>query len=81
MMIVVFFGMGLASLIMQLAKGIVYLYCWFFLIMDFLSDMWVIIVSEEAPAEKRGSFSYLIAVVGALGYCNSSMSNNICWKC
>lgn len=68
MMIVVFFGMGLASLIMHLSKGVVlftvgFLLSWIF----FSSDIWVIIVSEEAPAKKRGRYSYLIAVVGALG--------------
>jgi MFS family permease len=70
-MIIVFFGMGLASLIMHLSSfaGSIGLFTFGFLLswVFFSSDIWVIIVSEEAPAKKRARWSYLIAVVGALG--------------
>ncbi|MBN2157220.1 MAG: MFS transporter [Candidatus Lokiarchaeota archaeon] len=68
MMIIVFFGMGFASLIMHISRNI-YLFTFGFLLswIFFSSDMWVIIVAEEAPAEKRARYSYLIATVGALG--------------
>lgn len=68
MMIIVFFGMGFASLMLFLSNSVVtftlgFLLLWIF----FSSDIWVIIVSEEAPAEKRGVYTYIIAGVGALG--------------
>lgn len=68
MMIIVFFGMGLASFILFLSNSILtftigFLFLWIF----FSSDIWVIIISEEAPAEKRAIYSYIIAGVGALG--------------
>jgi len=67
-MIIVFFGMGFASFILFLAKSIFtftlgFLFLWIF----FSSDIWVIIISEEAPAKKRGIYTYIIAGVGALG--------------
>jgi len=68
MMIVVFFGMGFASFILLISHDIYvftigFLLSWIF----FSSDLWVIIMSEEAPAEKRATYSYIIAVLGALG--------------
>jgi len=67
-MIVVFFGMGFASFILLISPNIMvftigFLLSWVF----FSSDIWVIIISEEAPAEKRGTYSYIIAVLGAFG--------------
>ena len=67
-MIFVFFGMGFASFILLISQNIIvftigFLLSWIF----FSSDMWVIIISEEAPAEKRATYSYIIAFLGALG--------------
>ncbi|MHA1720809.1 MAG: MFS transporter [Promethearchaeota archaeon] len=67
-MIVVFFGMGFASFILLIAHNVLvftigFLLSWVF----FSSDIWVIIISEEAPAEKRATYSYIIALFGALG--------------
>lgn len=68
MMIITFFGMGFAAFIMHISNDLLtftfgFLLSWVF----FSSDMWVIIISEEAPADKRARYSYIIAVVGALG--------------
>ncbi len=68
MMIVVFFGMGFASFILLISPNIMiftmgFLLSWVF----FSSDLWVIIISEEAPANKRATYSYIIALLGALG--------------
>ncbi len=68
MMIIVFFGMGFASFMLYLSHSvwmftISFLFLWIF----FSSDIWVIIISEEAPAEKRGIYTYIVAGIGALG--------------
>lgn len=68
MMIIVFFGMGFSAFIMHISHNVFlftigFLLSWIF----FSSDIWVIIISEEAPADKRARYSYLVAVVGALG--------------
>ncbi len=57
-LIFVFFGMGFASFILLISPNIMvftigFLLSWIF----FSSDMWVIIISEEAPAKKRGTYS------------------------
>ena len=63
-MILTFFGMGFASFIMYISQDILTFTFGFFLSWVFFSsDVWVIIISEEAPAEKRARYSYLIAVV------------------
>jgi MFS family permease len=68
MMIVAFFGMGIASLSLFLAQTPVqFTIGFFFLWMFFSSDIWVIIVSEETPKETRGRYTYLISLIGALG--------------
>ncbi|MBT4092229.1 MAG: MFS transporter [Deltaproteobacteria bacterium] len=68
MMIIVFLGMGVASLILFMSKTITGFALGFFLLwMFFSSDIWVIIVSEEAPREKRARYTYLVALFGALG--------------
>lgn len=68
MMIVVFLGMGIASMILFMSKSATGFALGFFLLwMFFSSDIWVIVVSEEAPREKRARYTYLVSVFGALG--------------
>jgi len=68
MMIIVFLGMGVASLILFASKTVTgFAFGFFLLWMFFSSDIWVIIVSEEAPREKRARYTYLVSLFGALG--------------
>lgn len=68
MLILVLFGMGLASLVMLLSRTIVQFGIGFFLLyVCFSSDIWIIILSEEAPENRRARYASLITVVGALG--------------
>ena len=68
MMITVFFGMGLSSLIMYLSQSKVQFIAGFFLLWVFFSsDIWVIVVSEESPKEKRARYASLVLVFGSLG--------------
>lgn len=54
MLITVFFGMGLSSLIMYLSQSTSQFIAGFFLLWVFFSsDIWVFVVSEESPKEKR----------------------------
>ncbi len=68
MMIVVFLGMGISSMILFMSKTVTgFAFGFFLLWMFFSSDIWVIVVSEEAPREKRARYTYLVSVFGALG--------------
>lgn len=68
MLIAVFFGMGLSSLIMYLSRSIAQFMAGFFLLWAFFSsDIWVIVVSEESPKESRARYASLVIVFGSLG--------------
>jgi len=68
MLILVLFGMGLSSMVMGLSRTIGQVGIGFFLLwVCFSSDIWIIIVSEEAPEDRRARYASLITVVGALG--------------
>ncbi len=64
-MIFVFLGMGLSSFALGFARDpISFTICLFFLYLFFTSDIWGIIMSEEAPQDKRAKYSSLILMVG-----------------
>lgn len=68
MMMTVFFGMGLSSFIMYLSQSKGQFIAGFFLLWVFFSsDIWVIVVSEESPKEKRARYASLVIVFGSLG--------------
>lgn len=67
-LIFVFFGMGLASVLMYFSRTIGQFGVGFFLLwVCFSSDIWIIVLSEESPEAKRARHASLIAVVGAFG--------------
>ncbi|MCP4760534.1 MAG: MFS transporter [archaeon] len=67
-MIFIFFGMGIASLILFFSQDIIQFTIGFFLLYVFFSsDMWIIIVSEEVPKEKRAKYIFLISFLGTIG--------------
>ncbi|MBN2415390.1 MFS transporter [bacterium] len=68
MLILIFCGMGLASLVMCLAQSVIQFSAGFFLLWTCVSsDIWVIVVSEEAPEAKRGRYASLVILFGAIG--------------
>ncbi|MCF7933232.1 MAG: MFS transporter [Spirochaetia bacterium] len=68
MIIIVFFGMGLSMFLLSLTQTIEqYGYALFAMFVFFSSDLWVIIIAEEAPPLKRARFSYIISAIGVLG--------------
>ena len=68
MLITVFFGMGLSSLIMYLSQSTGQFIAGFFLLWVFFSsDIWVIVISEESPKQKRARYASLVIVFGSLG--------------
>jgi len=78
MMMVVFFGMGFASLILFMSKTVTGFTVGFFLLwMFFSSDIWVILMAEEAPKEKRARYTYLVSFFGALGAIAIPISRDI----
>ncbi len=69
MIIVVFFGMGLASLLTSLSRTAAqFTIAYFLLWMFFSSDIWIIIMAEEAPEAHRGRLMILIPWVGVFGF-------------
>jgi MFS family permease len=68
MIIIAFFGMGAASLLLYLSPSPwIFSVGFFFLWMFFSSDIWVIIVSEETPKNYRARLTSIVTVLGALG--------------
>ena len=66
--IFVFFGMGLSLFILGHSESIgVFTFSLFLMFVFFSSDIWVIIISEEVPPEKRGRYSYLVSIIGVAG--------------
>ncbi len=62
------FGMGIASLFINLSTNIiVYTIFLFLLYFFFNSDIWVIYINEESPADKRALFTNLVLVGGVGG--------------
>ena len=65
MMIVVFLGMGISSFLLGFAREPVsFTIFLFFMYIFFTSDIWGIIMSEEAPKDKRARYSSIILVLG-----------------
>lgn len=68
LIIIVFFGMGLSMFLLSLTQTIEqYGYALFAMFIFFSSDLWVIVIAEEAPPQKRARYSYLISSIGVLG--------------
>ena len=64
-MIIVFLGMGISSFLLGFAREpISFTIFLFFMYIFFTSDIWGIIMSEEAPKDKRAGYSSIILVFG-----------------
>ena len=64
-MIIVFLGMGISSFLLGFAREpISFTIFLFFMYIFFTSDIWGIIMSEEAPKDKRAGYSSIILVIG-----------------
>ncbi|MCP4762458.1 MAG: MFS transporter [archaeon] len=65
MIIVAFFGMGMSSWLLGLSESIgSYTFALFLMYLFFSSDIWVIVISEEAPTDKRAKYNAIIGVFG-----------------
>jgi MFS family permease len=68
MLILVFFGMGFSSFLMGISQTFSqFTFSLFLLFIFFSSDLWVIMLSEVAPKEKRATYLYLISFIGTVG--------------
>jgi len=62
------FGMGIASLFINFSTNIiVYTVFLFLLYFFFNSDIWVIYINEESPADKRALYTNLVLIGGVVG--------------
>ncbi|MFX0002546.1 MAG: MFS transporter, partial [Candidatus Hermodarchaeota archaeon] len=62
------FGMGISSLFIAFSTNIiVYTVFLFLLFFFFNSDIWVIYINEESPADKRALYTNLVLVGGVIG--------------
>lgn len=62
------FGMGFFSLLLMFSTDIIqYTIYLFLLYLFFSSDIWVIYINEESPADKRGRLTNLVLVGGVTG--------------
>jgi MFS family permease len=62
------FGMGIASLFINFATNIVVYTIFLFLLYFFFnSDIWVIYINEESPADKRALYTNLVLIGGVVG--------------
>lgn len=62
------FGMGLFSLLLIFSTDIIqYTIYLFLLYLFFSSDIWVIYINEESPADKRGRLTNLVLIGGVTG--------------
>ncbi|MHA1819294.1 MAG: MFS transporter [Promethearchaeota archaeon] len=67
-LITVFFGMALSLILLGTASTVPqFTFYMFLLFIFFSSDVWVVIVLEEAPPDKRAIYSYLISFIGVVG--------------
>jgi MFS family permease len=61
-------GMGLFSLLIIFSSDIIqYTIYLFFLYLFFSSDIWVVYINEESPADKRGRLTNLVLIGGVTG--------------
>mgnify|MGYP000397904288 CR=1 FL=1 len=68
MLFVVLFGMGAASFFLGISPSPVFYTLFLFLLYIFFSsDVWVLIMNEESPDDKRGLFTNLVLVFGVIG--------------
>lgn len=68
LVIIVFFGMGLSMFLLSLSQTIEqYGFALFAMFLFFSSDLWVILIAEQAPAERRARYSYIISSIGVVG--------------
>lgn len=68
MIIFVFLGMGVSMLCLGLATSLTeFTIALFFMFIFFSSDLWVIMISEVAPKEKRGKYTYIVMLIGVIG--------------
>jgi MFS family permease len=68
MIILVFFGMGLGSYFLGISANLSQFTSSLFLMFIFFSsDVWVLIISEEAPKDKRARYSYIVMLIGTIG--------------
>lgn len=62
------FGMGFSALLLALSTSIImftiFLFCTY---LFFSTDMWLIYINEESPAEKKGYYSNLLLAFGIAG--------------
>lgn len=66
MLFLIFLGYGVVNLVLNFVASVQeYTAAMFFLYMCFSSDVWTIMISEEAPPDKRGRYVSLVLVVGA----------------
>jgi len=62
------FGMGFSSLLIFFSTNIIqYTIYLFMLYVFFSSDIWIIYINEECPAEKRGIWTNMVLVGGVIG--------------
>lgn len=62
------FGLGISALLLSLSVNIIMYTIFLFLTYIFFSsDMWLIYINEEAPAEKRASWTNLVLATGVVG--------------
>ncbi|MHA1265950.1 MAG: MFS transporter [Candidatus Helarchaeota archaeon] len=68
MLFTVLFGMGFASFLLGISPDLVcFTLSLFILYIFFSSDVWVLIMNEESPDNKRGFFTSLVLVFGVIG--------------
>ncbi|MBD3350207.1 MAG: MFS transporter [Candidatus Lokiarchaeota archaeon] len=66
--IVSFFGMGLSIYLLgQSHVPVAFAISLFLMYIFFSSDSWVIMLSEEAPKKRRGTYTYIILLFGVIG--------------
>ena len=68
MLFIVLFGMGFSAFLLGFSPSLeIYTLFLFFLYMFFSSDVWVLMMNEESPDNKRGLFTNLVLVFGVIG--------------
>jgi MFS family permease len=68
MLFIVLLGMGVSSFLLGFSPSLeIYTLFLFFLYIFFSSDVWVLMMNEECPDNKRGLFTNLVLVFGVIG--------------
>ncbi len=68
MLFIVLFGMGFSAFLLGFSPSLeIYTLFLFLLYMFFSSDVWVLMMNEESPDNKRGLFTNLVLVFGVIG--------------